>query len=132
MQYDLAGNPVGVVGGFGYAHRAILKKVADLMRSSFRSVDILCRMGGDEFVVIMTRVDSSMSQLVMNKINHMNSILQNPKDDLPPASLSVGVAFSDRKNPQGDIFRDADSALYKVKEAGRAGCVIFEGESDER
>ena len=106
----------------------ILKKVADLMRASFRSVDILCRIGGDEFVVVMTRVDSSMSQLVLNKIDHMNNLLQNPKDDLPPASLSVGVAFSDRKNPHGDIFRDADTALYSVKEKGRNGCEIFEGD----
>lgn len=103
----------------------ILRKVADLMRASFRSVDILCRIGGDEFVIVMTRVDSSMSQLVMNKISHINDLLQNPKDDLPPVSLSVGVAFSDRKNPQGDIFRDADTALYQVKEAGRSGCMIF-------
>ena len=103
----------------------VLKRVADLMRASFRSVDILCRIGGDEFVVVMTRVNSSMSQLVHNKIGRMNDLLQHPKDDLPPVSLSVGVAFSDRENPQGDIFRDADAALYQVKEAGRKGCRIF-------
>ena len=108
----------------------ILKKVADLMRTSFRSVDILCRIGGDEFVVVMTRVNSSMSQLVQNKINHINELLKNPKDELPPVSLSVGVAFSDRKNPQGDIFRDADAALYQVKEAGRAGCIIYGDETE--
>ncbi|MBR0469509.1 MAG: EAL domain-containing protein [Mogibacterium sp.] len=103
----------------------ILKKVADLLRSSFRSVDVLCRIGGDEFAVIMTRVNSSMNQLVLNKMNRVNEILQHPKDDLPPVSLSVGVAFSDRKDPQGDIFGDADSALYDVKNAGRKGCSIY-------
>jgi len=103
----------------------VLKRVAEIMRSSFRSVDILCRIGGDEFAVIMTRVNSSMRQLVENKINHANDILQHPKDDLPPVSLSVGVAFSDRKNPQGDIFKDADTALYRVKEAGRNGLHIY-------
>lgn len=106
----------------------VLKRVADLMKASFRSVDILCRIGGDEFVVVMTRVNSTMSQLVTDKINRINDQLQHPKDDLPPVSLSVGVAFSDRKNPQGDIFKDADAALYQVKEAGRKGCRIFEGE----
>ena len=63
--------------------------------------------------------------LVLNKINEANELLQHPKDDLPPVSLSVGVAFSDRENPQGDIFKDADAALYRVKEAGRKGCQIF-------
>ena len=109
----------------------VLKRVAELMRTSFRSVDILCRIGGDEFVVVMTRVNSSMSQLVRSKIERINDLLQHPKDDLPPVSLSVGVAFSDRVNPQGDIFHDADAALYQVKEAGRKGCRIFEGTDPE-
>ena len=52
-------------------------------------------------------------------------LLQHPTDDLPPVSLSVGVAFADRENPQGDIFHDADTALYKVKAAGRKGCGIY-------
>ena len=106
----------------------VLKRVAELMRASFRSVDILCRIGGDEFVVVMTRVNSSLNALVREKIERMNDTLQHPKDDLPPVSLSVGVAFSDRKNPKGDIFQDADAALYKVKEAGRRGCAIYEEE----
>ncbi len=103
----------------------VLKRVAELLKHAFRSVDIICRLGGDEFAVIMTRVNSSMSQLVLNKMTQINENLQNPKDDLPPVSLSVGVAFSDREEPQGDIFKDADSALYKVKEAGRNGCGIY-------
>ena len=103
----------------------VLKRVADLLKTSFRSVDVLCRIGGDEFAVIMTRANSSMSQLVMNKMNRVNDILQHPKDDLPPVSLSVGVAFSDRQDPQGDIFSDADSTLYEVKKAGRKGCAVF-------
>ena len=103
----------------------VLKRVAEILRQSFRSVDIICRVGGDEFVVVMTRVNSSMRQLVYNKISHANDLLQHPKDDLPPVSLSVGVAFSDRSNPQGDIFKDADTALYRVKDAGRNGCSIY-------
>ena len=104
----------------------VLKRVAEILQSSFRSVDILCRIGGDEFVVVMTRANSSMRQLVLNKIKWANDLLQHPKDDLPPVSLSVGVAFSDRENPKGDIFTDADTALYRVKEAGRNGCAIYE------
>ena len=103
----------------------ILQKVADILRHSFRSVDHLCRIGGDEFAVIMTRVNSSHSQLVLDKIEKANKMLQFPEDSLPPVSLSVGVAFSDRENPEGDIFKDADTALYRVKKAGRKGCAIY-------
>ena len=103
----------------------VLKRVASVLKQSFRSVDVICRIGGDEFVVIMTRADSSMRKLVVDKIDQANALLQHPKDELPPVSLSVGVAFSDRKNPRGDIFKDADTALYRVKEAGRCGCEVF-------
>ena len=117
----------GINDTYGHATGdKVLKRVADLLKHSFRSVDILCRIGGDEFVVVMTRANSSMSRLVRNKIEHINDLLQHPKDGLPPVSLSAGVAFSDRENPQGDIFRDADTALYQVKEAGRNGCRVFD------
>lgn len=104
----------------------VLQRVAEILQKSFRSVDILCRIGGDEFVVVMTRANSSMRQLVENKFNRANDLLQHPKDGLPPVSLSVGVAFSDRENPQGDIFADADAALYQAKEAGRCCCAFYE------
>ena len=63
--------------------------------------------------------------LYKNKINRANDLLLHPKDDLPPVSISAGVAFSDRANPQEDIFTDADTALYRVKASGRNGCAIF-------
>ena len=103
----------------------LLKRVAEVLRYSFRSTDLVFRLGGDEFVVIMSDVDSSVRDKVRDKIDQANVMLQKPKDDLPPTSLSVGVAFADRENPDGDIFKDADTALYRVKEAGRCGCVIY-------
>ena len=103
----------------------VLKRVAEVLKYSFRSTDLVFRLGGDEFVVIMSNVDSSMRDQVKRKIDQANVMLQKPKDDLPPTSLSVGVAFADRENPDGDIFKDADTALYRVKEAGRCGCYIY-------
>jgi len=104
----------------------VLIKVADLLKQSFRSVDAVCRIGGDEFAVIMTRVNPSMRQLISNKIDSANSILGSPEDGLPECSLSVGVAFSDRTNPSMNLFKDADTALYRVKNAGRCGCEFYE------
>lgn len=50
-----------------------------------------------------------------------------PKKDsgLSPVSISVGVAFTDRKKSSGFIFKDADKALYLVKENSRRGCAIY-------
>lgn len=53
------------------------------------------------------------------------ALLLNPEDDLPPVSLSVGAAFADRENPGESIFKDADKALYYVKEHGRNGCSFY-------
>ena len=103
----------------------VLRRVAEVLKFSFRSTDFVFRLGGDEFVVIMTRVNSDKRDLVIDKITQANALLQNPQDDLPPTSLSVGVAFADRENPTGDVFKDADIALYRVKEGGRCGCLVY-------
>ena len=110
--------------GSGYADKAVLK-VADVLRNSFRSVDDICRLKEDEFVVIMTRVSGSMRALIYDKVEQMNQVLQEPDGDLPPVSLSIGVAFSDREKPEGDVFHDADTALLRMKQTRRCGCVVF-------
>ncbi len=103
----------------------VLKFVAEVLLGSFRSDDFVARIGGDEFCVIMKHVDSRMTELVQRKIASAGERLREPGGDLPSISLSVGVAFGDRKNPSGNIFKDADAALYRVKNAGRGGCEIY-------
>ncbi len=103
----------------------ILKKVADLLRDGFRGDDYVCRIGGDEFAVVLMNVSSEMKDRIRNKMEYANKVLQNPDDDLPAVSLSVGVAFGDRENPTDDIFKDADTALYRVKNSGRAGFGVY-------
>ena len=44
---------------------------------------------------------------------------------LPAVSLSVGVAFTDRENPGESIFKDADQALYRVKQNGKHDCGFY-------
>ena len=103
----------------------ILKRVVNLIQTQFRAEDYICRIGGDEFAIIMLFVDSSMKAQVLEKINAINKQLQEPTGSLPKASLSVGVAFGDRKNATEDMFKDADAALYEVKRTGRNGCAFY-------
>ena len=103
----------------------ILECVADVLRHNFRSVDFICRIGDDEFAIIMTRVNREMSELVHNKGKRINDMLKELPDGLPPVGLNIGVAFADRENPQGDIFQDADSALQRIKQLKQYGCAIF-------
>ena len=103
----------------------VLKQVAEVLRHNFRSVDFICRIGVDEFAVIMTRVNSQMKSLVSDKVERINAMLKKQTDGHPPVELDVGVAFADRENPQGDIFHDADVALSRMKSIKEKGWAIF-------
>ena len=103
----------------------VIRRVAEVLRGSFRSVDDICRIREDEFVVIMTRMTSAMRALVFDKVEQVNAVLQEPEGDVGPLSLSVGVAFSDREKPEGDIFQDADTALMRMKQVRHCGCAVY-------
>ena len=103
----------------------MLKKVADLLRSTFRSIDYVCRIGGDEFAIIMVEMTSDLEYTIREKIDTINQTLALQEPGRPTVSLSVGVAFSDRKNPTGTLFEDADQALYDRKKHGKSGCTFY-------
>ncbi len=108
----------------------ILKKVSGLLKSAFRSIDYVCRIGGDEFAVLMVAMTSDLQYTIKDKIKYVNEELARTEEGIPAVSLSVGVAFSDRPNPGDSIFKDADKALYAVKENGRNGCGFYNGTSN--
>ena len=106
----------------------ILKRVSKLLTTAFRNEDHVCRIGGDEFAVIMVDVTSDLAYTIKDKIGSVNEQLAALNEEgMPAVSLSVGVAFADRNNPGKSIFEDADAALYHTKEQGRCG-VSFYGE----
>lgn len=111
-----------------YGHETgdqILKKVAAVIKHSFRTQDYPARIGGDEFAVIITEVTSNLQPTILNKVTEMNKTLQNPDDGLPAVSLSVGGAFS-TQGFTDSLYTEADSALYIVKEHGRCGCHFYD------
>lgn len=107
----------------------MLQKVASLLDHSFRASDYPCRIGGDEFAVIMTGMTEERKQVVLDKIEIVKIGLRDTDDGLPAATLSIGVAFSAQRREGEDLFKLADKALYRVKEAGRNGCAFF-GDED--
>lgn len=116
----------------GYGHAVgdkILRRVAGLLKTTFRNIDHVCRIGGDEFAVIMVQMTSGLAYTIAEKVDAMNQQLLAGEDGLPGVSLSVGIAFTDRENPGEDLFKDADSALYRTKENGRCGYTFY-GEGD--
>lgn len=107
----------------------VLKKAAKTIFNSFRSQDYICRIGGDEFAVIMIRSDSSMKDLIARKINMINEKLSvSDENDNPPVSCSVGVTFGRIGLNVSDMFKRADTALYETKKNGRCGVTFFGNE----
>ena len=103
----------------------ILKKVASLLQSAFRSVDYVCRIGGDEFAIIMMEMTRDLYYTITDKIDELNRQLSVGEEGLPAVSLSVGVAFSHPDSLEGALFKEADNALYYTKEHGRRGCNLY-------
>lgn len=111
-----------------YGHQTgdkVLKRIANILSEQFRDSDYVARVGGDEFAVIMTNFGNSPTEIIKNKIDNMNNILQSVDAELPSISLSVGVSFS----PEGyvdELVGQADAALYKVKKGGRCNCSFYQ------
>ncbi|MBQ4462995.1 MAG: GGDEF domain-containing protein [Eubacterium sp.] len=103
----------------------ILKAVATEVFGSFRAQDYICRIGGDELAVIMVHSDPTLETLIRKKVEIINKNLNDIDDNLPPISVSVGVAFGEKNITVDTLFKHADDALYIVKEHGRSGVRFY-------
>lgn len=104
----------------GHGHEVgdrAIKLLVEVVRGCIRREDILCRYGGEEFLLILPGMD----------ITSATALLQRCRADLPSAcsraglpvfTVSVGVADAPNNNPAQQI-RAADVALYSAKQAGR-------------
>ena len=113
-----------------YGHETgdrILKKVASVIRESFRAQDYACRIGGDEFAVIMVHTSPDHAQMVRDKVERINAALSRTEDGLPAVHISCGAAYGAHNDDAADIFRQADAALYRVKGDGGNGCEVYLG-----
>ena len=95
------------------------------MGDSFSSHDYLFRIGGDEFAVIVMDIGREHADTLEQRVRQINESLSRAEDDLPPASVSVGIAFS-LSGYRADLFGKADQALYRRKQLGRGGSCVFE------
>ena len=110
----------------------VLKKIGKVLTENFRNDDYICRIGGDEFMVLMVHVSRDVRHLIENKVIQINEELSNTGDGLPSVTASVGVALCrDTNNPQ-ELFHDADVALYYVKDHGRNGVCFYEPSMREK
>ena len=114
-----------------YGHKKgdeVLKRIAGILKNSFRSDDYVCRIGGDEFVIFMVHIENNPKELIERKVLEINTVLGKGGEDIPPITLSAGVAFDPSEKDPVELFRKADAALYHVKTNGRNGFCYYTAE----
>jgi diguanylate cyclase (GGDEF)-like protein len=93
----------------------LLAKVAQLLQSCFREVDIVARIGGDEFAALVVDADESAAKLICARI-YQELARWNKTRDQEVLSLSVGFAAS--ANPETkmrELYKRADDNMYREK-----------------
>jgi diguanylate cyclase (GGDEF)-like protein/PAS domain S-box-containing protein len=119
-----------------YGHDAgdmVLRALADLFRNFFRTTDICCRYGGEEFAILLP--DSS-AQDAADRANALRSEvkglrLQYKKQSLGQLSVSVGVAaFPEHGKSSGELLKIADLCLYESKTRGRDMVTVASPQND--
>jgi two-component system, cell cycle response regulator len=117
-----------------YGHEAgdiVLKKFGDVLRANTRTSNICGRIGGEEFVVVITHVEKPNIQIVVDRIRHQ---LESEAFTFGGRTLKVTASFGisgfeNGETPKFDqLIREADTALYAAKRAGR-NRIEFAGES---
>jgi diguanylate cyclase (GGDEF)-like protein len=115
---------------FGHAKgdRA-LQVIAERIRAIIRPGDTAGRLGGDEFAIVLEDVDSI--EVVHTVCQRLLSGLSQPidlGDAAPIVGASIGYALSDGVTSSEDLLRQADTAMYAAKAAGRGQVVAFRQE----
>ena len=111
----------------------IICVVAGVLSSLFRNIDIIGRIGGDEFVVLMRNVPDY--NVVTKKAAQLIDLFENKEGLSIPEniSVSVGIAFSDDNDRTfSDLFSKSDQALYMSKKSGKACFSIYGMEYDNQ
>gem|GEM_PF-3427670 len=111
----------------------LLIAVADRMRGCLRTEDMLARMGGDEFTVLIERLTTPADAI--RTAERILAEVERPFDIAgheTTVGVSIGIALSEGADSEQDLLRDADLAMYQAKEHGRSSWAIFESNLAER
>lgn len=105
----------------------MIKLFVKRMRNSVRDTDYIGRIGGDEFLIILTSIKSTedVEKIAIKLLANISQPCY-IASQLVPLTTSIGIACMDVDSQLeiSDLLQEADTALYKAKAAGRAGYVI--------
>ena len=96
----------------------VLAQTADRLREAVRSVDVPCRVGGDEFAVILPESSAEDAEQLYGRVhNSMRGTVLGTDDER--MRISAGIAELQHGDTAASLFERADGALYRAKELGK-------------
>jgi two-component system, cell cycle response regulator len=106
-----------------YGHDAgddVLREFAHRLKKSIRGIDLACRYGGEEFVVVMPDTDMTVATMVAERLRRRIAsepfkIAQGEK----AVTISIGIAALGAGDAPAQVLKRADQALYRAKDQGR-------------
>lgn len=102
----------------------VLRTVADILRENLRAADVICRWGGEEFLVMCSDTNLDRGIFVAEKIRKAVSVYEF-KDGIK-ATISLGVTQWKEDDDEEAVFKRADNSLYLAKLTGRNRTVYEE------
>jgi diguanylate cyclase (GGDEF)-like protein len=124
-RFKLVNDTVGHSHGDG-----LLVEVAERLRANVRPTDLVTRIGGDEFMIVLADVVSVSHAHEL--ANRLRACLQDPfvaQGMTFYVSASIGLAFASGDDPHATVevlVRDADTAMYEAKDGGRDAVAVFD------
>jgi diguanylate cyclase (GGDEF)-like protein len=104
---------------------AVLSQLAERVRSVVRSADIACRVGGDEFAVILPESALADAEQLYRRVQF--SVSTRPTGPADRLYLSAGIAELTPEDDATSFFERADEALFRAKETGKGQAIAAEG-----
>jgi two-component system cell cycle response regulator len=109
-----------------YGHDAgddVLREFAVRIRKSIRGIDLACRYGGEEFVIVMPETDLHVAGMVAERLRRSiagEPFAVNKGAKRIAVTISIGLSTLETKGePIADVLKRADKALYRAKNDGR-------------
>lgn len=105
---------------------SVLISVAEQLQNCFRKKDIVARVGGDDFLVLLK--DISHQDVLVRKMRQIVTMMRNVYggENLSLSCNVGGACFPEDGRNYGSLFRHADSALYKAKKFGNEGFELYD------
>ena len=108
----------------------VLVRVAAVLREHARAGDLVARIGGEEFVVVLPQSDAAGAAAFAERIR--THLATDPPAGVPAATVSAGVAAAQAASKPAELLRASDAALYEAKQAGRNRVVVASAPAVER